>query len=209
MANLFKLLHVTKNNKKHLISSINESLIIYNRNLRPSLASTKTKSEVSGSGRKPWKQKGTGKARAGSIRSPLWRGGGIAFGPKFRKFYLKENYNIKQNAIKYVIQLKKNSILYINEKEILGKFLINMCNKVKNTLNKYVHLEIPLNALTKKNVLLVVINKKKFDNFFKLKSNKNLKVVTPFNFNFIDILKANKIIVSYEALALLTLKELI
>lgn len=62
-------------------------------------ACTKTRVEVSGGGRKPWKQKGTGRARAGTNRSPLWRGGGVAFGPKPRDYSFKVNRKVRQQAV--------------------------------------------------------------------------------------------------------------
>jgi len=67
-------------------------------NARQGTASTKTRGEVSGGGKKPWRQKGTGRARAGSIRSPLWVGGGVIFGPKPRDFDLKMNKKEKKLA---------------------------------------------------------------------------------------------------------------
>ena len=70
---------------------VHRALKIANLNHSQFTSSTKTKDEVRGGGRKPWKQKGTGNARAGSKRSPLWRGGGITFGPKPRIIYKKLN----------------------------------------------------------------------------------------------------------------------
>lgn len=79
---------------------IQEALRVQMANARQVLASVKTRGEVRGGGKKPWKQKGTGRARVGSIRSPLWRGGGIIFGPsKERNFALKMNQKAHRQAI--------------------------------------------------------------------------------------------------------------
>ncbi len=85
-------------------------------NLRVGCASTKGRSEVNGSGAKPWSQKGTGRARSGSKRSPVWVGGGIAFGPKPRDYSFKMPKNMKKLALKSILSLKsKNSSLKIVE----------------------------------------------------------------------------------------------
>ena len=73
---------VLGNRRKKAIGLIHRIYLIQLKNRRKHTASTKTRSEVRGGGRKPWKQKGTGRARAGSSRSPLWTGGGVSFGPK-------------------------------------------------------------------------------------------------------------------------------
>ena len=79
---------------------IQQAVVAQQANSRMNLAHTKDKSEVRGGGRKPWQQKGTGRARHGSIRSPLWRGGGITFGPtKYQNFSLKMNKKAKRKAI--------------------------------------------------------------------------------------------------------------
>lgn len=89
--------------KEHLLY---EAVVNYRANQRQGSASTKTKSEVRGGGRKPWRQKGTGRARAGSIRSPLWRKGGVAFGPKPRNYYYSLPKKAKRNALKSALSMK-------------------------------------------------------------------------------------------------------
>lgn len=87
----------------------------YLTNRRAGTACTKGRSEVSGSGRKPWKQKGTGRARSGSVQSPLWRGGAVAFGPKPRDFFKKVNKKVKRLAIKMVMAAKKEDLLILHD----------------------------------------------------------------------------------------------
>ncbi len=76
------------------------------RNLRVGTASTKTRAEVRGGGAKPWRQKGTGRARAGSRRSPIWVGGGIVFGPKPRSYKIKVPKKMKRLSLRSVLSLK-------------------------------------------------------------------------------------------------------
>ncbi len=77
--------------------------------LRAGTASTLTKGEVAGSGKKPWKQKGTGRARVGTKRNPVWRGGGVAFGPKPRSYSLKVNRKVAQLAFARALSEKLNN----------------------------------------------------------------------------------------------------
>jgi large subunit ribosomal protein L4 len=78
---------------------LREAVLMYEANKRQGTASTKTKSEVAGGGKKPWVQKHTGRARAGSIRSPIWKGGGVTFGPKPRDY----SYTIPKKAKKLAL----------------------------------------------------------------------------------------------------------
>lgn len=96
--------------KNHLLY---EAVISHRANKRAGTASTKTRAEVRGGGRKPWRQKGTGRARAGSIRSPLWRKGGITFGPKPRSFSYNMPKRAKRNALKSALSAKFEEKLMI------------------------------------------------------------------------------------------------
>jgi len=78
--------------------AVKEVIVAINANRRQGTHSTKTRGEVRGGGKKPWRQKGTGRARAGSIRSPLWGGGGVVFGPKPRDYSKKVNEKVKALA---------------------------------------------------------------------------------------------------------------
>ena len=80
------------------LQAVKEVIVAINANNRQGTHSTKTRGEVRGGGKKPWRQKGTGRARAGSIRSPLWVGGGVVFGPKPRDYSKKINAKVKQLA---------------------------------------------------------------------------------------------------------------
>ena len=95
---------------------IYQAVNAYRANQRKGLASTKTRGEVSGGGRKPWKQKGTGRARVGSIRSPLWRHGGVIFGPHPRDFYYKLPNKIKLLALKSSLnaKVKENNFIVLD-----------------------------------------------------------------------------------------------
>lgn len=80
------------------LQAVKEVIVAQAANARQGSACTKTRGDVSGGGKKPWKQKGTGRARQGSIRSPIWKGGGVAFGPKPRDYSKKINKRVKQLA---------------------------------------------------------------------------------------------------------------
>ena len=92
---------------------IHQAVVTYLANQRKGLATSKTRGEVRGGGIKPWRQKGTGRARVGSIRSPLWRGGGVTFGPKPRSYYKDLPQKMRTMALKSALNAK------FRDKEIL------------------------------------------------------------------------------------------
>nr|YP_009314769.1 Ribosomal protein L4 [Neoizziella asiatica]SCW23224.1 Ribosomal protein L4 [Neoizziella asiatica] len=186
--------------KKHLDLNIspNNSLYIVHRSLikqveekRQGTASTKTRSEVRGGGRKPWKQKGTGKARAGSIRSPLWRGGGVIFGPKPKNYKLKLNNKEKKLALRNVLYNKIHSTILINEDELL----LNS-PKTQEASKKLISLGIQKNHKT------LIIVKKKFKNLYLATRNiENIELIQVNHLNIRSLLNANHIILSEQSLA--------
>ena len=89
-------------------SVVTEAILMQRASLRQGTHKVKNRSEVSGGGRKPWRQKGTGRARQGSIRSPQWRGGGVVFGPTPRSYAYKLPKNVRRLAIKSVLSAKVN-----------------------------------------------------------------------------------------------------
>src|SRR5580704_17231797 len=93
---------------------LQSAYVAYLANGRQNLAVTKTRGDVRGGGRKPWRQKGTGRARFGSIRNPIWRGGGIAFGPTGLENYSKAmNIKAKRLALRQALSLQANTIKVI------------------------------------------------------------------------------------------------
>src|SRR5436190_22654116 len=97
--------------------AVHDSVVAYLANQRMGTACTKTMGEVAGTGKKPWRQKGTGRARAGSFASPLWRGGGVVFGPKPRDFGKKISKATKQLALRKALseRLKSGDVVVVED----------------------------------------------------------------------------------------------
>ena len=115
---------------------VHHVLVNYLANQRQGTQSTKTRSEVSGGGRKPWRQKGTGRARQGSIRAPHWVGGGVALGPKPRSYNYTINKKEKQLAIKSMLSSKvlEKELIVVESlplKEIKTKEMARVLNNLK------------------------------------------------------------------------------
>ncbi len=97
--------------------AVHDTVVAYRAGIRRGTASTKTMGDVAGSGKKPWRQKGTGRARAGSFASPLWRGGGVTHGPQPRDFSKKVNIKVKKLALRRALseRLKAGDVLVVDD----------------------------------------------------------------------------------------------
>ena len=116
--------------------AVHMAVVQYLANQRQGTKGTKTRSEVRGGGRKPWRQKGTGRARQGSIRSPQWTGGGVVFAPKARDYSIKLNKKQKRLALKSVLSAKvKNSKFIVVDAltfpEVKTKEMVQICKNLK------------------------------------------------------------------------------
>ena len=157
--------------------------------------STKTKSEVRGGGRKPWKQKGTGQARAGSNRSPLWKGGGVIFGPKPKTNVLKLNKKERKLALQTLLYNKRNNVLILTglEESIdtpKTKYLENIFKNCRVQLDKKV---------------LLIVSKKTIPIKLSARNMKNVELISASNLNTLSLLKANQILLT--PLAIKDIKE--
>jgi len=159
-------------------------------------SSTKTRSEVRGGGRKPWRQKGTGRARAGSNRSPLWKGGGVIFGPKPKTVNFKLNKKERRLALQTLLYNKKNNLLIIEnlENEITTpktKTFLKICQDCNINLTQK---------------LLIIVSKKTMPLKLSTQNLKNVELISASNLNTLSLLKAKQIILT--PLAINDIKEI-
>nr|YP_009496574.1 ribosomal protein L4 [Actinocyclus subtilis]AWT39287.1 ribosomal protein L4 [Actinocyclus subtilis] len=186
--------------------SINEnsgSYLVHKEILRQSIAkkklisSTKTRAEVSGGGRKPWRQKGTGRARAGSNRSPLFKGGGTVFGPKPRIIDYKLNQKERYLTRKIVLASKYSIMTTIidNLEDSL------QISKTKALLQIFTNCNIDLNKKT-----LLIIDKNSVPLKLSSRNIKNLQLMLASNLNTVNLLAAEQIILTPSSL--LKIKEI-
>ena len=156
-------------------------------NSRQATAKTKVRHEVSGGGKKPWRQKGTGRARAGSSRSPVWVGGGTVFGPVGNQnFKLSQNRKEHQLALRSALSLKTpKDLVVVDEIKFAEK-------KTKNFVNM-------LNALKCEVKTLVVVTEIDENLFASVRNVAYAKVVTTDNVSVYDLLNAEKLVMSEAA----------
>ncbi len=158
-------------------------------NARQGSHNTKTRAEVSGGGRKPWKQKGTGRARAGSIRSPLFAGGGVSFGPKPRSYETNLPQKARKLALRSALSAKLEAMTVVKDFSELKEVKTKAFNQV-------------LSDLKVSGKILVIADLKADENKNLEKSARNIasvKLLYPSNLNVKDLIEANSIVITENA----------
>lgn len=158
-------------------------------------ANTKTRSEVRGGGRKPWKQKGTGRARAGSKRSPLWKGGGVSFGPKTKKFQIKLNKKEWRLALQTLLFNKKESIIVVKD-------LCESFENIQKTQSFVDYLKkLAISNITSK--ILIIVPQKSKGLIYSTQNIKNIDVILANSLNIKSLLDCNSILIATESLKII------
>ena len=168
---------------------LKDAIVVAQSSLRQGTAKTKTRSEVSGGGRKPWKQKGTGRARQGSIRAVQWVGGGIAFGPTPRSYSKKQNRKERRLALKsaWTYKAKEGAITVVDAIKLetpKTKEIINILNNLKLNDTK----------------TMIVVKEYEENLILASRNLQNIVVVLPSEISVLDLVSSNKLLITVDAL---------
>lgn len=158
-------------------------------NARQGSACAKTRAEVSGGGKKPWKQKGTGRARAGSLRSPLFAGGGVIFGPKPRSYAFNMPQKARQLAIKSALSARSEQMIVVKDFSTITE------PKTKLMVSA-------LKSLNVSGKTLIVADVKAAENKYLELAARNIpsvKIILPSNLNVKDLLEADSVVITESA----------
>lgn len=169
---------------------VHRALVRQQANARQGTASTKTRAEVRGGGRKPWRQKGTGRARAGSNRSPLWRGGGVIFGPKPRDYSLKMNRKERRLALRTALLGRSQDLIVVED----------FTDQLPRPKTKEL-----LQALSRWGVapgakVLLILDQRHDNVYLSARNVANLRLISANNLNVFDLLHADHIVATTSAI---------
>ena len=165
---------------------MHQAVVQYLANKRQGTQSALTRAEVRGGGRKPWRQKGTGRARQGSTRSPQWTGGGVVFAPVPRDYTIKLNKKEKRAALKSALTDKVANAKLIVVDELKFEEI-----KTKNFAQVMKNLDV--------NNGLVVVNENDVNVMMSAKNIADVKMALPNTINVYDIMKAGKVVLTKDA----------
>lgn len=177
---------------------VHQVMVSQMANRRQVIAHTKTRAEVSGGGRKPWRQKGTGRARHGSIRSPIWTGGGVAFGPRKDKVFKKKiPKKMRRKALFMVLssKVKDKELLVLDKletKEPKTKIMAKMMENLRKKIGDF-----------KEGSVLFLLAKKDENLIKSLRNIKKVKTILARESNVLDLLKYKYLIIPKESIKVL------
>lgn len=170
---------------------VHRALVRQRTNVRQGTASSKTRAEVRGGGRKPWRQKGTGRARAGSNRSPLWRGGGVIFGPQPRDFNVKMNRKERRLALRTALQSRAEDLVIVEN--FAAKFSQPKTKELVSALSRW--------GIKQGKQVILILSDISNDVYLSARNVSYLKLLKADSLNVYDLLAAEKIVTTPEALS--------
>ncbi|NJK34936.1 MAG: 50S ribosomal protein L4 [Oscillatoriales cyanobacterium SM2_2_1] len=172
---------------------VHRALVRQLGNARQGTASTKTRTEVRGGGKKPWRQKGTGRARAGSSRSPLWRGGGVIFGPKPRDYSVKMNRKERRLALCTALMSRIEDIIVV---ENLAEHLPQpKTRELVSALQRW--------GIAPEQKVLLLVAERSDSVFLSARNVPTIRLIAANQLNIYDILHADKVVITQSAIALI------
>lgn len=169
---------------------VHRALVRQMANARQGTVSTKTRAEVRGGGRKPWRQKGTGRARAGSNRSPLWRGGGVIFGPKPRDYSQKMNRKERRLALRTAFQSRVEDLTVVQD--FADKLSRPKTKELLNAMKAW--------GVNPESKVLLILGERNETVYLSARNVENLRLISASNLNIFDLLAADQIVATTSAI---------
>lgn len=176
-----------ENNAAHIVHRALKRQLF---NARQGTLATKTRAEVRGGGRKPWRQKGTGRARAGSNRSPLWRGGGIIFGPKPRDFSVKMNRKERRLALRTAFQSRSEDLVVVQD----------FSDQLPRPKTKELASAMARWGIGSSDKVLLILAEKQEMIYLSARNIPTLRLIQADQLNVFDLLNADRIVITASAL---------
>jgi large subunit ribosomal protein L4 len=183
----FELKSAKPENAAHIV---HRALVRQMNNARQGTLSTKTRAEVRGGGRKPWRQKGTGRARAGSSRSPLWRGGGVIFGPKPRDFSVKMNRKERRLALRTAFQSRAEDLVVVQE----------FADQLPRPKTQELVAAFSRWGIDAEDKVLLILSERQEMVYLSARNLPNVRLISATNLNVYDLLAADRVVVTAAAL---------
>lgn len=169
---------------------VHRALVRQMNNARQGTASSKTRAEVRGGGRKPWRQKGTGRARAGSTRSPLWRGGGVIFGPKPRDYSVKMNRKERRLALRTAFQSRAEDLVVVED--FAGELPRPKTKDLVQAMSRW--------GIEPEAKVLLIVAERNENIYLSARNISRLRMISANNLNVFDILSADQIVATQAAI---------